>query len=625
MKQVIKPLLLGGLALTVIVFATDKAIDSPAAYVSPTPIEVDVGLTHAEAEELWYISHRGVLVDIPLLKALKDKDTGDSVLDSMHRFGFLPAPASHKNPFGLPIGLVLEEMEPGQETSVPFAGLNCSACHTSEMSVAGQAYRVDGGSNLIELEGWLLHVFESGQHAATNPFRLMGFVWRYMREVKRARAIMDNRDEKGLREQFPLMPLDNDGGGREALLQAVLKSGAVQPELNDDDLQREWDRLAADPSSVPMEPFVLAEPDADAEFERVLAGSDDDLLTLQREKGGGRGDPLALRRGDMLRYLRLLYQRTAYAYRAYRLVGGSPVAGPGRDDPWNLIRANLLKDKDVVLDTPVNVPPLFNLGKYEKFHIDGNTNTIIERNLAPGIAFGAKLYPDGSTNLNIRNIHRTEQLYSKTHAPKWPFGNLDADKVARGKEIFYGRNWRYAGGVSTCAGCHEKEYNGNYDIAAIGTERKRYDSFVGVISNGKTFADQMDRLARSIKLASFQRANIPKREWSQWVPANPDWMENDGYLARSLRGIWATPPYLHNGSVMNLYELLLPVDQRRQRFNLGSREYDTRHVGYKDQPGEIPYILDTTEEGNSNAGHEFGAEPNEDERWALVEYLKSRS
>jgi RoxA-like, cytochrome c-like len=97
--------------------------------------------------------------------------------------------------------------------------------------------------------------------------------------------------------------------------------------------------------------------------------------------------------------------------------------------------------------------------------------------------------------------------------------------------------------------------------------------------------------------------------------------------------IWATPPYLHNGSVPNLYQLLLPAAQRDKTFYTGSREFDPKYVGYVSTPFENGFEFRTSEVGNSNAGHEFrnapigngviGPELTDDERWAIIEYLKT--
>jgi mono/diheme cytochrome c family protein len=97
------------------------------------------------------------------------------------------------------------------------------------------------------------------------------------------------------------------------------------------------------------------------------------------------------------------------------------------------------------------------------------------------------------------------------------------------------------------------------------------------------------------------------------------------YKARPLDGIWATGPFLHNGSVPNLYELLLPSDRRSKTFRVGSRELDEVRIGFRSDAG--PFLFDTTLPGNSNRGHEgpaYGTDQlDETQRRQLLEYLRT--
>jgi len=98
------------------------------------------------------------------------------------------------------------------------------------------------------------------------------------------------------------------------------------------------------------------------------------------------------------------------------------------------------------------------------------------------------------------------------------------------------------------------------------------------------------------------------------------------YKARPLDGIWATAPYLHNGSVSSLYELLLPASERASEFWVGNREYDPDNVGFVNERPENTdaFLLETQIEGNRNIGHEYGASQfSDDDRLALVEYMKT--
>ncbi len=79
------------------------------------------------------------------------------------------------------------------------------------------------------------------------------------------------------------------------------------------------------------------------------------------------------------------------------------------------------------------------------------------------------------------------------------------------------------------------------------------------------------------------------------------------YKARPLNGIWSSAPFLHNGSVPNLYELLLPAAKRSKQFYLGSWEYDPVKVGYVQQAQPGAFLFDTRLPGNSHAGHEYGS------------------
>jgi hypothetical protein len=105
-----------------------------------------------------------------------------------------------------------------------------------------------------------------------------------------------------------------------------------------------------------------------------------------------------------------------------------------------------------------------------------------------------------------------------------------------------------------------------------------------------------------------------------------------GYKVRPLNGVWATPPYLHNGAVPSIDALLSPVSERPARFTLGNREYDPVKLGYRTDDLVNGFVFDTTLPGNSNRGHEFSDETREgvigrkltpDERKALLEYIKT--
>jgi hypothetical protein len=132
---------------------------------------------------------------------------------------------------------------------------------------------------------------------------------------------------------------------------------------------------------------------------------------------------------------------------------------------------------------------------------------------------------------------------------------------------------------------------------------------------------------KDLKMTEEERANLHGyREYP--LPRPPESV----YKAAPRDGVWATAPFMHNGSVPNLYEMLVPAKERTKKFYYG-REFDPVKVGLDTTAASGQFLLDTELPGNSNAGHSFEDSPRgngvigplltENERWALVEYLKS--
>jgi cytochrome c5 len=119
------------------------------------------------------------------------------------------------------------------------------------------------------------------------------------------------------------------------------------------------------------------------------------------------------------------------------------------------------------------------------------------------------------------------------------------------------------------------------------------------------------------------------------------------YRVRPLNGVWATAPYLHNGSVPSLYWMLTPAAERPKQFCMGTRDFDPQQVGFHVDAGEkqscrhgetLFSAVDSQGmpiPGNSNLGHSLEGTPGpgkpgvigrlltDDERYDLIEYLKT--
>ena len=287
---------------------------------------------------------------------------------------------------------------------------------------------------------------------------------------------------------------------------------------------------------------------------------------------------------------------------------------------------------------------------------------------------------DFDSSVDLFNLQRLERHLRGLVSPLWPkhiLGKIDGEKATRGRLIY----------AKLCQSCHEVVDRDNADRKIIAkmlrlkkarTDRAMAENSVqykGMAGNfrhtyqsvdvGKVVVEERAPVAEILKVATTGVVVTPDpdkwfpRRWAEWVYTmassifdndikasikrgdyDPDTTANPyqsllSYKARSLNGIWATAPYLHNGSVPNLYDLLLPkrregdVDgdpcpkYRPDSFVVGAREFDPEKVGFKSK-GYEGSKFNTIQRGNRNTGHEYGAcKMTDPARWDLIEYLKS--
>jgi hypothetical protein len=318
----------------------------------------------------------------------------------------------------------------------------------------------------------------------------------------------------------------------------------------------------------------------------------------------------------------LLKARLAYLKNGKLLLDGTE-PGPGRVDAFGAAR-NLLFPKNAMrMQSPVSFPFIWDVPDTTQqragaeavwIHYDGNTNSILERNIGQALGMGAVFDPKTyESTLRIANLHRLEVLTHKLSAPKWPsdlLGAADAKKAEAGQKIF----------DDTCRDCHQ---NRLYALIDVGTDPQRANSFGQPVAGGVPFPNAIKPILDGLKARAFADDGISAADQAT-MDANPViWRTTGQYFARPLTGVWATAPYLHNGSVPTLWDLLHP-DKRPAKFIVGNREYDPMKVGYAvDGSG---WTFDTSQPGNSNMGHagdKYGTNLSEDQKAALLEYLKT--
>ncbi|PMU10908.1 MULTISPECIES: di-heme-cytochrome C peroxidase [unclassified Pseudomonas] len=501
------------------------------------------------------------------------------------RFGFLIDPSQKptlNNPGNLPVGFARHQ-NPGSQDE--FLDITCAACHTGELRFNGQAVRIDGGS---------------AQHVLPSS-----------------------------------VPTLRGGSFGQALV-ASLTSTYYNP--------WKFERFA-----------------------RNVLGQDYDARHQQLRKDF---------KVSLDTFLKVAWNDT------HR--GLYPTEeGPGRTDAFGRIANASFGDAISpanyrVANAPVDYPQLWDMWTFDWVQWNGSAQQPMARNIGEALGVGATLSffdADGQplkgddrypSSVRLRDLHLIEQTLQRLKPPAWPealLGAIDKTQAAKGRELF----------TENCAGCHVPrtvqsdgrwvqhlkmlpvEFIGTdpgaanniadhrFDLSALQWDPAELAQLDVQLQPTPTESLDLSKLSSAKGLAyvtafvgnrAYRDANIPAAE-------RPD-MDGFGlpigvrelraYKARPLAGVWATAPFLHNGSVPSLYQLLSPQDERATTFYKGTFEYDPRHLGYRTEAFTNGFMFDTRITGNHNSGHEFRAgkrgngvigrllQP--EERWALLEYLK---
>ena len=282
----------------------------------------------------------------------------------------------------------------------------------------------------------------------------------------------------------------------------------------------------------------------------------------------------------------LAAQKAAYGWQQSR-----PPQGRGRTDTFNPTKFNVFHMPDDHTIGTVDLPQVWNqqprVGM--NLHWDGNNNDITERNFAAAMAIGAT-----PKTVILASFKRVTDFLLALKPPAYPFP-IQSESVDRGKKVF----------DRECARCHAfgGANTGKVEpIEAIGTDRHRLDSFTIELVN------------------RFHSINNPPFVFDAYHKTN-------GYANVPIDGIWARAPYLHNGSVPNLWALLQPENARPAVFYTGYDVYDPKNVGFISEGPEAQragFRLDTSVPGNGNRGHTYGADLKDQEKWDLIEFLKTQ-
>lgn len=640
-----------------------------------TPIYLDQGWSITDS--LWYYNatQGSNLLPYDLFVALEQQNSEQLFRSdaNMDRYRYLPQKPTFFNPDGLPVGFAKDHYQ-GKD----YVGFTCAACHTGQVNYQGQAMRIDGGPAMADMVGFLTGLEKALLSTRDNPAKRERFIEQVLaRKNDYRKAEQVNADLNKWSESVQLYNTLNhskiDYGYARLDAFGRIYNRVLQHVLNRNQLHSLLLKVGS-----PLGTPLLTSEHIDlvlADMDNTIIGDDEFRLIARRLQSKEPGYP-GLSQRDMLRLRDQIFNEP-----------NAPVSYPFLWDithsdyvQWNGLAANagvgpLGRNAGEVLGVFAQLDwqakePGFSLSAY----LTG------QKNKQQQVSF--------KSSIDLINLQRLEAHLGKLRSPAWPeeiLGAIDREQAARGERVYA----RY------CGSCHQvidpkawdrlvigrmgslemigtdpamAENSVNYKGMAGNFTNTYQQTGVGVIvveewapvvqiltsvTKGVVATTDPDKHAvrrgldwlYTLGLSFFDNDILPSIKAGNYNADTTSRPYNSllAYKARSLNGIWATAPYLHNGSVPSLYDLLLPKrrpgdpeegEYRPDEFQVGSREFDPARVGFRTE-GYEGFLFRTTRRGDLNSGHEYGAgrtpQPDgvvlpalsEQQRWDLVEYLKT--
>ena len=527
--------------------------------------------------DFWHIDQGSLATPLDLALAVEQADSEALFFahDNIARYKYVPQNSggpSGPNPHGLPLGFTKSVKQPDGET---YLGLTCAACHSTVMTYKGTGLMIDGAPSQADFQSFFEDLTLAFWKNRDDPAKFARLTQRILGDnpTDDQKAALETRLEKAIDRMLERETLNKTdsryGYGRVDAIGQIFNSVATQ------NLGIPENRV--DPNAPVNYPFLWG-----------------------------------IHQSDRVQ--------------------------------WNGFAPNIYKGRKNVR---IFGPFVRNAG--EVLGVFGRIDIPKDRSLGKKVT-----YPNST---RVKNLLAIEEWLEGLAPPPWPediLGPIDRGLAAKGEVIYKGK-----GG---CIGCHTIPetpfhcYNAKMvPLDKIGTDPGQA---LNSLQTGKT-GPLEGRLIRVSEKDGVMGAEEPilkmlvheviwgalddvennKIEAASTVAGlffhnisqgdcdiTPgDFQSFEAYKARPLNGIWATAPYLHNGSAPTLRALLTPEDQRPKTFTLGGWEYDPVNVGYAPYDGPDAFTFDTSLKGNSNKGHSWKNIQNltDADRDALIEYLKT--
>jgi hypothetical protein len=583
----------------------------------------------------WYTRSQGSrLIPLSWFRALEQPGQAPSAgrrmfLDPAYirTFGYLP---SDSGPGRLPIGFAIDTQDDSnfseitrlrwksaQSSRESWVGLNCAACHTAEMTYQGKRLRVEGGPTLADFQ-------------------------RFMKAYRG--ALVETRDDSG-----------------------------------------KWNRFASD---------VLK--GADRPSNRAMLKSElGKLIDWQLKVEAANDTPLQYGYGRLDAFGHIFNKvllRVEASDAQPKNPSDAPVSYPFL---WNIHQHDKVQWNGIAPNMRAPLSPSLDIGALGR-NVGEVIGVFADLKLRPPFL----AITGYRSSVRVDNLVYLEQLVSQLKPPAWPdvFPPIDANLWEAGRDLFKAGcagchtplqrddlTTRIKAQMTPLGGqkpigtdpwmaCNAYSYEARTGVLELTPEKFIVGSsvplkdraavadmlgttVVGVLWNKKK--DVLDNFGMPVTpdLAVFEQQKAlvtidPNATLQKLLATVHDDTKADrlkrcmsdtsspilAYKGRPLTGIWATPPYLHNGSVPTLYDLLLPPSERPASFSLGTREFDPSKVGYVTAPApdgratwpDDIFVFKTRDDagqpiqGNLNDGHDYGnAAFKPEERMALIEYMKA--
>ena len=623
---------------------------------------LDQGWTDAD-RYTWYRTSQGSrLLPLDWMLALELPDsTAEKISrfmsdENMTKLGYLPEAKSDANEEGLPVGFVVDT-----ETSVsanrmcksfdetcrsgtmrkPWIGLNCAACHTNDITYKGKRIRVEGAPTLADFQTLEKDLLASLKGTGSDPDKFDRFAKAVIgdKDTPKARASLMRQIGEQIIWQQKLedknaAPDVIYGHGRLDAQGHILNKLALATLVNDG-----LGNVRADaPASYP---FVWNTSQQKLIQWNGIAQNDDKPIKFKdKETNFG---ALGRNAAEVIGVFAHVELDHGWVYAGYRssvrtdgLVTLEQTLQKLQSPQWNLAFKDAVGD-GVAIDTEKAKlgKDLFLNGRKDAagnevvkscagchVHLDPtNTTEKMASAMTPILELGTDVFLACNTYLHESNSGNFAGQTDK------PFAK-DSVKIAAPKD---------------------KTFHMLFN-ASIGSIIGDADGLVGklltdIFNSARRLRD-LEAEDGNEYLPGVARNSAKVRDAKKCLQAGKVPML--GYKGRSLNGIWATAPYLHNGSVPTLYDLLLPArvrnvaqpgepmpdiaegQRRAETFGVGLREFDPVRVGFVTDKAASPFVFNVFKSngrepipGNYNSGHDYGnTELTDAERWALVEYLK---